>query len=176
MQIYDVNGKPYLFGDLLKVARKWSASTPRVSAYFTERWKNNNTDPQTKDIELVRMYLKRNTVSPEQLLGLFDNEFITLEVVSNVDQLKNIKILDTVTYRIPEIDGQVTVTLDTLKDLQDFWNKVEQHTNPDGSITDMVIMINRDISHDLRPQYVSWIVEYVDGIKRHKNIYATKAA
>ena len=177
MQIYDVEDKPYLFGDLLKAARKWAAFNQNVSAYLTERWKQNNTDPQTKDIELVKMYLKRKSnIAPENLIEQFDQNIPTVEIISNVDQLKNIKILDTITYKMPESNDYITVTLDTLKDLQDFWKKVEQYTNPDGSITNLVIMINRDISHDLRPQYISWIVEYVDGIKRHKNIYATKAA
>ena len=95
MQIYEVNGKKYLFTTLLKQARQALAKDTEAHTRLGNYWTvNRNT---RKDFDIVKYYLHiQSGKTPEQAIAVL-NDDVTRSI--NYQEINQIKPLDTIRYR-----------------------------------------------------------------------------
>jgi len=91
------------------------------------------------------------------------------KIIKTTEDLKDIKILDTIFYQLPGDNQQTKLTLDSPNNLIKYQKLIQSNFgNPR-----FVLMKSLKTPRDLRPQYISWIKE---GSNIMENVYTTKAA
>lgn len=125
MQIYEVNGKQYLFTTLLKEAKRVlsrdSAARTNLEAY----WKINSET--RKDFDIVKYYLHTLTgKSLEEAIASIKDE-ITIPITYS--EINTIKPLDTVRYRLSENSDWEYLPLTTQENLLKFHELVNSNTD-----------------------------------------------
>lgn len=169
MQVFEINGKQYLYTSLLRTARK--ALSKSLSAQQTLQNKWREIGEHDKEQDIINYYLASqngNILENSRIYSIIDPK-----------DINQIKVLDTVEYRTDSNANWVRVTLDTNEKYLDFWRMINQNTDFNGNNT---VEIRKDVStpHDLRPQNISWnsVQENSDGLIESipKNIYTTKEA
>ena len=185
MQMYEINGKNYLYSDLLREAKDKLPQEDKQALInlWQQREQNNQfVSPDAKDRAIVDLYLK------EQILGstVGRNAFLNqipgaFKQVKTAKDLRDVKILCTVSYIKPGETDRTEKTLDTLEEFDAFWKLVEDNWDPITGTTKLDAQILMHKPHDLRPQYVSWetVHPVENGESENRkihNIYTTKGA
>lgn len=160
MQIYDVNGKQYLFTTLLKEAKRVLSRDSEAHANLETYWEAN---PETrKDFDIVKYYL--HTISgktPEEAIASIKDD-VTVPITYS--KINTIKPLDTIRYRLSESDDWEYLSLNTQENLLKFYELVNANTNTLSGTMLMQVELVISRPHDLRPQNITWTTLHPSGI------------
>lgn len=160
MQIYDVNGKQYLFTTLLKEAKRVLSRDSEAHANLETYWEAN---PETrKDFDIVKYYL--HTIlgkTPEEAIASIKDD-VTVPIAYS--KINTIKPLDTIRYRLSESDDWEYLSLNTQENLLKFYELVNANTNTLSGTMLMQVELVISRPHDLRPQNITWTTLHPSGI------------
>lgn len=174
VQMYELNGKIYSYPALLKEALRFFNDS--ANKQFRDNLEQNWFREDAKDQDIVDYYLafQSGSIDPEDLASDVVDYMNSVEdygskIIKTTEDLKDIKILDTIFYQLPGDNQQTKLTLDSPNNLIKYQKLIQSNFgNPR-----FVLMKSLKTPRDLRPQYISWIKE---GSNIMENVYTTKAA
>lgn len=184
MQLYESGGKSYLWGDLLINARRFFEQNPVMKDNLIHNWTefNNGVEiPRDQDIVDYYLAITANGYNESEPANITINNFRANNgtPINSIQDLNNIKILDTIKYKTPTDSTYQTLVLDSKENMGIYRDLINQYWNTyTGSFApgfELLKVINAP--HDLRPQTISWIKsENVDGniLQKPENIYTTQ--
>lgn len=176
LQMYQLNGKPLLFEDLVKMAResfKSKLERDTIQTYF-------KAHPEADQcVVLAKLLIIRETNPETVLFGSSVQESFPLIEKALSDKvygkmpgyglklvsLEDINVLDSIAYYVTTSDLMQPPILMELSDIEKF-------TNLKWTIKPTAVYFNATKPHDLRPQIEHWVCQEADGTTTRKDTWS----
>lgn len=168
MQLYEFNGKQYLYSTLLREARKNLSKDLQAKQALQERWNSINSDKNQDIIRYYQLYTLFPKLSSQDIIDRLDKP------ISIPIEESKIKILDTIKYTIDS--KEEIITLDTPNAFIDLKKIIDQNTDPITGEKNIQLELVITTPHDLRPQNISWITTVNETNKVAHSVYNTIGA